>query len=96
MQRCFDLFVERNRERHSVWRRSGLRGQTFEVFAKAERAYTQVFTAQEVPNRDHYRDMINYSIFALILMDEDESRKRDRSFDDRERFKKLMHGEWPR
>lgn len=63
------LYVERNSERKGIWRRAGLRGQTQNVFAKGERAFTQVM-AGEIPNEDNYRDAIVYSVFALLLMRE--------------------------
>jgi hypothetical protein len=62
------LCRERESERRGVWRRSGLKGQTFHVFAKAERAFLQVM-AGELPNRDHYLDLINYAAFAVVLLD---------------------------
>lgn len=98
MQKCFNKFVERNRERHGVWRRSGMRGMTHEVLAKAERAYMDVFVAREVPDEDHFEDVVNYAIFALILLNDWErasSSEEGRGLY-QDRIKKFMHGEWPR
>lgn len=68
LQKCFDKFVRRNRGRHGVWRRSGIRGQTHELYAKSERAYIQTHTEREIPDPDHYQDLVNYAIFALVLL----------------------------
>lgn len=89
MRECYDKFIERNRERHGVWKRSGLRGQTHEIFAKAERAYMDVFIAQTFPDRDHYRDLVNYSLFAMMLLDAYEGLPVPK-------LNNLLHGEWPR
>lgn len=89
LQRCFDKFVERNRERHGVWRRSGLRGMGHEIFAKAERAYIQTNVVGEVPDRDHYEDIINYAVFALIMMDQTDRLPKPY-------HQPLLYGEWPR
>jgi hypothetical protein len=95
MQRCFDKFVQRNRKRHGVWRMSGLNGQTHEIYAKAERAYVEVHSHRDYPDRDHFEDLVNYAIFAQILMDEAEKEAGAvKPYD--EIFRKVMYGTWPR
>jgi hypothetical protein len=53
-----------------VWRNSGVKGQVFHVFAKAERAFQQVIEQGQRPNPDHLLDLINYAAFALRLGDD--------------------------
>ncbi len=64
--RALSLHAEREQERQGVWRRSGLRGQVFHLFAKAERAFSEVMRG-DVVNDDHFYDAINYATFALRL-----------------------------
>lgn len=94
MQRCFDKFVERNRKRHGVWRNSGLKGQTHEIYSKGERAYVQVHNHQVYPDRDHFEDAVNYAIFAQILMDEAEAAA-EQMEPYGEIFQTAMYGTWP-
>ncbi len=63
------LYEERKAERAEVWARSGVKGQVFHVMAKAERAFEQVMRG-EVPNPDHFIDLINYATFAVRLGDD--------------------------
>lgn len=62
------IMGERDKERSGVWARSGVKGQVFHCYAKAERAFTEVMRGN-VPNRDHFLDLINYSAFAIRLGD---------------------------
>lgn len=96
MQKCFDKFVERNRKRHGVWRLSGMRGQVWNVFSKAERAYVDTFVAGEAPDIDHFEDVVNYAIFALILLKDREARVNPNAAPTVEEFKSFMNGTWPR
>ncbi len=57
---------ERNSKRKGVWKRSGLKGQVFHLFAKAERVFTRV-QRNEMPDDDDLIDAINYAIFAEVL-----------------------------
>lgn len=84
---AFDKYLERNRERSGLWRRSGLRGQTQNVFAKGERAFEQVMRGT-IPNEDNYIDAIVYSAFALILMKEAEA-------EGHKDVLGLLNGRWP-
>lgn len=91
-------YLERNSERKSVWRRSGLRGQTQNVFAKGERAFMQVMEG-DVPNVDNFIDAIVYSTFALILM-EDHSERLASGYGTVEETQEillrgLLNGYWP-
>jgi hypothetical protein len=86
---CVSLYRERTTERGDVWRRSGVRGQTFHVYAKAERAFMQVMRG-ELPNPDHFVDLINYATFALILITEFEDRGEDELGQ-----APALNGEWP-
>lgn len=98
LQKLWDKFVQRNRLRHGVWRRSGLRGQTHEIFAKAERAYVQTHVAEEIPDRDHFEDIVIYAIFALILMNESENKVPSLASDlmtREDRKTMLLFGQWP-
>jgi hypothetical protein len=69
LEEAANLYIERGIERSEVWRRSGVRGQTSHIMAKAERAFSQAMRG-EIPNRDNYVDLINYAAFALVLIDE--------------------------
>jgi hypothetical protein len=86
---CVSLYRERNAERGEVWRRSGVRGQVFHVYAKAERAFMQVMRG-ELPNPDHFVDLINYAAFTLILLMEHEDRGEDELGQ-----APALNGEWP-
>lgn len=57
------LYVERNRRRRGVWRRSGLKGQVFHIFAKAERLFEQIMHDGE-HDPEEIIDLINYAAFA--------------------------------
>jgi hypothetical protein len=83
--KSFSIYLDRNKDRKGVWRNSGLRGQTLNVFAKAERAFGQVMGGT-IPDEDHFIDCINYSVFALILLD-DLSKGTS--------FKAILDGRWP-
>lgn len=88
---AFDKYLERNRERSSIWRRSGLRGQTENLFAKGERAFAQAMRG-EVPNVDNYIDAIVYSAFALVLMREADG---NGPVPSELQTRELLNGEWP-
>lgn len=105
---CYDKFVARNRQRHGIWRRSGIRGMTHEVFAKAERAYVQVHVENEIPDPDHYQDVVNYAIFTLILLQQHQFNIDElmegkvgivdrKTLDEIEKInQRFLYGEWPR
>lgn len=57
------LYVERNRRRRGVWRRSGLKGQVFHIFAKAERLFELIMHNSEF-DPEEIIDLINYAAFA--------------------------------
>jgi hypothetical protein len=82
--RAFATYAIRERERRGVWKRSGIKGQAFHLFAKAERAFMSIMSGQ-VPNVDHFVDAINYSAFAVRLLDDG----------DTDRLEQAMNGEWP-
>jgi hypothetical protein len=92
-QKVFDKFVEKNRKRHGIWRRSGVAGQVHEIFQKAERAYMEAYVSREVPDPDHFQDVIVYSIFCLILMEKWEHPEGEAPAD---LYNRVMYGEWPR
>jgi hypothetical protein len=66
---AFATYTVRDRERRGVWRRSGIKGQVFHLFAKAERAFMEVMQGR-APNNDHFIDAINYAVFAARLIDD--------------------------
>jgi hypothetical protein len=82
MLEALSLYLGRNPRRLGVWRRSGLRGQTQNLFAKAERAFVQAMS-EEIPDEDHYFDAIVYSVFALLLLRNHQTRN------------ELLNGTWP-
>lgn len=84
------LYQERGIERGEVWKRSGVRGQVFHLLAKAERAFQQC-EAGQVPNRDHFIDMINYAAFAVRLIDEFPGGE----FEDGNFTRLILDGSWP-
>lgn len=84
LREALNLYAERAAERAEVWRRSGVKGQTFHLMAKAERAFLQVMSG-DLPNRDHYIDMINYAAFAIRLIDDGED------MDEQD----VLRGDWP-
>jgi hypothetical protein len=95
---CIHKYRTRNEERNGVWKRSGLKGQTEEVYAKAERAFVEVFQLNRVPNRDHYVDCINYAAFALVLMAKfhvEGIGSHDSVRQTWLRERKLLNGDWP-
>lgn len=57
------LYVEKNRRRRGVWRRSGLKGQVFHIFAKAERLFEIIMHDGE-HDPEEIIDLINYAAFA--------------------------------
>lgn len=57
-------------QRRGVWRRSGIKGQVVHIFAKAERAFWSIFRQNELPDEDHFFDLMNYSAFALRQLEE--------------------------
>lgn len=66
--KALQVYQTRNSgQRRGVWRRSGIKGQVVHVFAKAERAFQAAFGKQEIPEDDHFYDLINYSTFALRI-----------------------------
>ena len=78
-------------ERKGVWKRSGLKGQCFHLFAKGERAFTQVMRG-EVPNRDNFLDAINYAIFAELIRQNADVPEEFGSEPDTAR---VLNGDWP-
>lgn len=56
----------RNAQRQNVWARSGIRGQVFHLFSKAERAFTKAMRG-ELPSEDDFLDAINYAVFGELL-----------------------------
>jgi hypothetical protein len=65
---AFGIFVERNRERGSVWANSGARGCAFHVFSMAERLWYQVMRKDPKGvgvNLDHAYDTINYAAMLV-------------------------------
>lgn len=69
--RTYELYLERNSERKAVWKNSGLKGQTFNIFSKAERAFHEIEHG-ELPNMDNYLDGILYNVFGAILRAEED------------------------
>jgi hypothetical protein len=94
MQACFDKFIQRNRKRQGVWRRSGLKGQTKEIFAKAERMFYEVIKYDTVPDGDDFEDIVNYTIFALILMRDFKTNGGEEAVTAGPR-RFLLNGKWP-
>lgn len=86
LQEALELYAGRAGERAEVWRRSGIKGQAFHVLAKAERGFLQAM-AGEMPNRDHYVDLINYSAFLIRLLDEGAG--------DGMETEQMLNGDWP-
>lgn len=84
--RAMKIHEEREKERQGVWRRSGIKGQVTHVFAKAERAFREVFQNNKIPNEDHLYDVINYAAFALRLGYQTFSTMNDEL---------ALKGEWP-
>lgn len=66
---AFNIIRDRQSEREEIWRESGIKGQAFHCYAKAERAFRQA-QAGQVPNKDHFLDLINYATFAVRLGDD--------------------------
>jgi hypothetical protein len=88
------LYLGRRAERSEVWRRSGVRGQVTHIMAKAERAFTQAMRG-ELPNRDHFIDLLNYSAFAVMLMDEAAEKGAAFDMSEDEVSARVLNGDWP-
>ncbi len=67
------VVIERSGQRGQVWRRSGVKGASFQLMAKAERAFSEVMAGRR-PDPDNYIDAINYAAFALRLMADGEAK----------------------
>jgi len=84
MNRAFHLYLQREGERKSVWRRSGLKGTVFMLYTKADRAFQQTFSLGQVPNIDHFVDAVVYGAFGMVYLTQPEDDKRD-----------PLNGVWP-
>lgn len=89
---AYAVYRERNDDRGDVWRRSGLKGQVFQMFSMAERAFWTLFRIGKTPKEDHLRDTINYAVFGLRIMRETQA-EMVRQPQTSER--KMANGEWP-
>jgi hypothetical protein len=76
-----EIYSIRNKERGGLWRRSGLKGQAFQLYSKAERLFMATQRSSVVVDdlHEHARDSIVYAIFAHILVNSGPD----------------MNGEWP-
>jgi hypothetical protein len=66
--RSWAVMHDRQAKRPDVWRRSGAKGMVFELFAKAERLFTNVMADQADHDeaRAELLDIVNYAIFAHV------------------------------
>jgi hypothetical protein len=70
---CWETYCDRDRERTGMWREDGIKGNTYFALCKVRRAWRQVLgkgAPARVPSRDHYVDLINYSVFCLQIIDD--------------------------
>lgn len=97
LSRAVSKYQERDAERKGVWRRGGVKGQVRDSYAKAERLFFEAHHHNELPSEDDLLDIINYSVFALILLREGFDKANGSENDERNNRVKMrtMNGEWP-
>jgi len=71
MQRCLQLFAERNEIHQDAWQPGGLRANLVKLRLKVERAWRQHWCTGLRPTEE-LLDAINYAVFCVRCADDDD------------------------